>query len=128
MAKISTYGLDNNISPLDKVIGTDKNNSNLTKNFQISDIIALAGGPVLAQFDVEYEIVIPEITQLVDISIWVDENQTINVGDTNGSSEYLSVAMVVGTPEILGMGLFSIAGQSIWVTGGNGINIKYNYL
>ena len=40
MAKISTYTTDNNISPNDKVIGTDADSNNETKNFLISDISA----------------------------------------------------------------------------------------
>ena len=40
MAKISTYTTDNNISPNDKVIGTDADSNNETKNFLMSDISA----------------------------------------------------------------------------------------
>ena len=38
MAKISTYALDDSISGNDKVIGTDADNINETKNFKISDL------------------------------------------------------------------------------------------
>lgn len=38
MAKISTYSVDNLISVDDKLIGTDAENSNLTKNFLIGDL------------------------------------------------------------------------------------------
>ena len=40
MAKISTYTTDNNISPSDKLIGTDADSNNETKNFLVSDISA----------------------------------------------------------------------------------------
>lgn len=39
MAKISTYPKDTNISLTDKLLGTDSDNSLLTKNFEISDFI-----------------------------------------------------------------------------------------
>lgn len=43
MAKISTYPFPATPSASDYVIGTDTNDSSATKNFMISDIIALAG-------------------------------------------------------------------------------------
>lgn len=48
MAKISTYPKDTNISLTDKLLGTDSDNSLLTKNFEISDFITFlqSNGPV----------------------------------------------------------------------------------
>lgn len=40
MAKISTYVVDSSISANDKVIGTDADNSNQTKNYLVSDLSA----------------------------------------------------------------------------------------
>jgi hypothetical protein len=48
MAKISTYPVDTNISPSDKLIGTDADNSNQTKNFEIGAIASY----ILSQVDV----------------------------------------------------------------------------
>lgn len=46
MAKISTYATDGNPSLADKVIGTEVDNSNATKNYTISDILSLGNfGP-----------------------------------------------------------------------------------
>jgi hypothetical protein len=39
MARISTYPKDTNISLTDKLLGTDADNSSVTKNFEISDLI-----------------------------------------------------------------------------------------
>lgn len=41
MAKISTYNTDNNVTLSDKLIGTDAENSNATKNFLLSDVYDL---------------------------------------------------------------------------------------
>jgi hypothetical protein len=41
MARISSYSVDGSVSLDDKLIGTDAENSNETKNFLISDILAL---------------------------------------------------------------------------------------
>lgn len=42
MAKIATYVVDSNIQLTDMVIGTDVGDNNITKNYLISDIVALA--------------------------------------------------------------------------------------
>ena len=44
MARITTYATDSIISPLDKLIGTDADDSNLTKNYLISDLAAYFSG------------------------------------------------------------------------------------
>lgn len=41
MAKISSYPTDNNISLSDKVIGTDADNNDATKNFTVGDLLNL---------------------------------------------------------------------------------------
>lgn len=41
MGKISSYSTDSNVSLSDKLIGTDVNSSNETKNYLISDILSL---------------------------------------------------------------------------------------
>ena len=42
MAKIATYAIDSNVQLTDMVIGTDVGDNNITKNYRISDIVALA--------------------------------------------------------------------------------------
>ena len=44
MARITTYATDSTISPLDKLIGTDADDSNLTKNYLISDLATYFSG------------------------------------------------------------------------------------
>ncbi len=44
MAKIANYVVDTNVQLTDMVIGTDVGDNNITKNYRISDIIALASG------------------------------------------------------------------------------------
>jgi hypothetical protein len=41
MAKISTYPIDTTPTLTDKLVGTEADNSDVTKNYLISDIIAL---------------------------------------------------------------------------------------
>jgi hypothetical protein len=41
MGKISTYNIDANVTIADKLIGTDAENSNETKNYLIEDILSL---------------------------------------------------------------------------------------
>ena len=43
MARISTYTVDSTIAPNDKLIGTDAEDSDLTKNYRISDLSAYIG-------------------------------------------------------------------------------------
>lgn len=42
MAKISTYQTDSNVTGSDKLIGTDSNDMNVTKNFTVSSLAAFA--------------------------------------------------------------------------------------
>lgn len=49
MAKISSYPSDANVTTSDRLIGSDNENSNETKNFQVGDIINLAASIILPQ-------------------------------------------------------------------------------
>ena len=49
MGKISTYPSDTNVTTSDRLIGSDNENSNETKNFEIGDIINLASSIILPQ-------------------------------------------------------------------------------
>tara|TARA_R110000803_G_scaffold175219_1_gene237755 strand:+ start:509 stop:775 length:267 start_codon:yes stop_codon:yes gene_type:complete len=40
MARIATYTLDTSISNLDLLVGTDAEDSNITKNYKVQDIIS----------------------------------------------------------------------------------------
>lgn len=41
MAKISSYSTDNTVSYTDKLIGTDAQDSNITKNYTIGSILSM---------------------------------------------------------------------------------------
>lgn len=45
MAKISTYASDSNISLSDKLIGTDADNNDATKNFEIGELLSFINNP-----------------------------------------------------------------------------------
>lgn len=49
MAKISSYPSDANVTTSDRLIGSDNENSNETKNFQVGDIINLASSIITPQ-------------------------------------------------------------------------------
>jgi|TARA_B100000497_G_scaffold122228_1_gene153047 hypothetical protein len=52
MARIATYALDTAISNLDKLVGTDAEDSSITKNYQISSLISfIAANLNLQAFD-----------------------------------------------------------------------------
>lgn len=52
MARITTYALDTTISSLDKLVGTDADDSNLTKNYQVNTLISfIAANLNLQAFD-----------------------------------------------------------------------------
>ena len=46
MAKISTYPIDSSVSLADYVIGTDAEDSNITKNYTIGSLFAISSGHV----------------------------------------------------------------------------------
>ena len=49
MAKISSYPSDSNVTLSDRLIGSDNENSNETKNFEIGDIVNLAASVIIPQ-------------------------------------------------------------------------------
>ena len=52
MARIATYALDTSISNLDKLVGTDAEDSSITKNYQINSLISfIAANLNLQAFD-----------------------------------------------------------------------------
>ena len=54
MAKISSYPSDANVTTSDRLIGSDNENSNETKNFGVGDIINLASSIILPQVGSAY--------------------------------------------------------------------------
>jgi hypothetical protein len=113
MAKISTYAIDATPTLADKVIGTDVNDSNITKNYTLGDIIDLVPAPIFpspgAQMtngfvpywngssfvDTAMEIV-PGLTPLTLVSSepieigYIDPNNVINALQVKGTSLFSS--------------------------------------
>jgi hypothetical protein len=54
MGKISTYPIDTNVSLSDKLIGTDNENNNETKNFTVGSLLSLANDPSILTGFVPY--------------------------------------------------------------------------
>jgi hypothetical protein len=87
MAKISTYKLDNSISGDDKVIGTDADNINETKNFKISDLSNYIINQI-TPFEGYLDVVTPDSyvgTRLTPKTgyksgFWIDHNSNSSVG------------------------------------------------
>lgn len=70
MAKISTYAIDATPTLKDKVIGTDVNDSNITKNYTLGDIISLV--PPIPSVVTDLYIPISNGTDYVDSAITQD--------------------------------------------------------
>lgn len=54
MAKISSYPSDANVTTSDRLIGSDNENSNETKNFEVGDIINLAASIIIPQIPTNF--------------------------------------------------------------------------
>tara|TARA_R100000773_G_scaffold19165_1_gene17264 strand:- start:22107 stop:24317 length:2211 start_codon:yes stop_codon:yes gene_type:complete len=85
MAKISTYAIDATPTLQDKVIGTDVNDSNITKNYTLGDIIALV--PPIPSIVTDLHIPISNGVDYVDSVITQDSTTaptTISIGGLIG--------------------------------------------
>ena len=120
MAKISTYELDTLISGDDKVIGTDADNINETKNFKISDLSNYIINQI-TPFEGYLDVVTPDSyigTRLTPKTgyksgFWVDHNSNSSVGfgakntnTGNGAVASIGVNNKVGNYES-GINIFS---------------------
>ena len=87
MAKISTYVIDSTPQLTDKVIGTDVNDNNITKNYTIGDIISL----------------FPVVTNLfVPISNGVDYVDSIITQDSTTAPTKINVNGLIGVSAGIG--------------------------
>lgn len=85
MAKISSYPSDANVTTSDRLIGSDNENSNETKNFVVGDIITLASSIILPQVAGSY-VPYTGATANVDLGTYdlnadVVTTQIVNTGD-----------------------------------------------
>lgn len=115
MAKIETYALSQP-SLDDKVIGTDVNDDNITKNFSIGDIVALANGNIP-----------PSSVNLEYISYPLFGILTTNTGGTNAVVplvDYLNAGLLSPTDYIKLSEFAVTATGPITSSGGNTPNIS----
>ena len=111
MPKISTY---NTTSPKldDKLVGTDKDNNNATKNFTIGDIIALAPGGSSSVQSLNTLVGALKLIAGTDIDITTNGVDEITISSNAGASGVES--------------LNTLAGQLDIVAGNAGINVTTN--
>lgn len=83
MAKISTYELDSLILLDDKLIGTDANNSNITKNFKVGDLLTF-------------------ITANLDYVPYTGATENVNLGTYNLFANYIEAADEMYSPIVGG--------------------------
>ena len=103
MAKISTYVIDSTPQLNDKVIGTDVNDNNITKNYTIGDIISL----------------FPVVTNLfVPISNGVEYVDSVITQDSTTAPTKINVNGLIG---ITG------TGQSVYIGDGAGVSDTFTF-
>jgi hypothetical protein len=77
MAKISTYSTDSNVTAADKLIGTDADDMNITKNFLVGDILNLVPSTGL---------LVPYVGATADVDLGANDitaNSFIKLGGTS---------------------------------------------
>lgn len=111
MAKISTYQTDNNVTISDRLIGSDNENANQTKNFTVGDIIDLAESIIVGNLSLSF-IPYTGATQGVDLGsngLAADSatftsslncDGEIVFGGDAGTLGYILVSQGGGTPPI----------------------------
>lgn len=105
MARISTYVIDGSIVDGDKVIGSDANNSMITKNYTVGDLAAYIGYSIGNNYFVPYN----NATQNVDLGAF---NLTAN-------------SIIIGNQLILG-GTAGLVGQ-VLMSNGSGSPASWGY-
>lgn len=105
MAKISTYVIDGSIVDDDKVIGSDANNSMVTKNYKIGDLISYFAQAIGNDYFVPYQ----------------NAAQDVDLGSFNLAANSLSL-----TGNISLNGNTGIAGQVLMSNGSGDVYWSYN--
>ena len=101
MAKISSYSVNTTPSLNDKLIGTDIDNSNITKNFTISEVLALGGSGV-----VSLNTLVGDLTLVAGTGITITPSGTdITIASTGGGGGSGTVTSVGGTGTVSGITL-----------------------
>lgn len=120
MAKISSYPSDANVTTSDRLIGSDNENSNETKNFQVGDIINLAQTVISGNF-VPYtgatgNVDLGSNNLTADISTF----SVVNVGDiyaNNIFNKNPSSQIFIGNDSVSPVGLFIDTSTNIFKLG-----------
>lgn len=81
MAKISTYSTDSNVTAADKLIGTDADDMNITKNFTVSSIISLANSSI------EANQVLNGVSFVNQVPAALDEPLVVSFGAAQGTPQ-----------------------------------------
>lgn len=105
MAKISTYVIDGSIVDDDKVIGSDANNSMVTKNYKVGDLVAYFAQAIGDDYFVPYE----------------NATQDVNLGSFNLAANSLSLTGTVSLNGNVG-----IPGQVLMSDGAGDVYWSYN--
>lgn len=102
MGKISTYGFDSSVTLSDFVIGTDADDSNITKNYLIGDILSLVPA-------VEWGDIVGTLSDQTDLQNALNAKQDTLVSGTN--------IKTVNSTTLLGSGNLNV--QEVLVSGTN---------
>lgn len=105
MARISTYVIDGTIVDDDKVIGSDANNSMITKNYTVRDLAAYIG------YSIGNNLLVP----------YVNASQNVDLGAFNLTAN----SIIVGNQLILG-GTAGLVGQ-VLMSNGSGSPASWTY-
>jgi len=122
LARISTYVIDGSIVDGDKVIGSDANNSMITKNYTVGDLAAYIGYSIGNNYFVPYN----NATQNVDLGAFnltansiIIGNQLI-LGGTAGLVGQVLMSNGSGSPASWGYNIGSQTLRDVLIQGNNG--------
>jgi len=123
MAKISTYQTDSNVTISDRLIGSDNENSNQTKNFTVGDIIDLAESVIVGNLSLSF-VPYTGATQGLDLGLngFAADSATIT-SSLNCNGEFV----VGGDAGTLGFILVSQGGGAapIWQDPATAVTLPY---
>ena len=108
MGKISSYPSDANVTTSDRLIGSDNENADETKNYLVGDIINLASS-----------IIIPQVASAYVPYTGATGNVDLGVYDINADN---ATFQIVISPEIYVTDIFPKSGNPLIFIGGGGAN------
>lgn len=72
-----------------------------------------------------HTIMVPAEMEIVSLHIWSPFAQTIKIGDTVGSGEYMDDAVGVNTIFTLNLGLMWLVNKNLFISGFGTMHVKY---